>query len=276
MKNQTSKNEKLSRYNLKIKFFPNDVIKETCFSRPIFNPHKLEAIPKISYGTVYDPSVDKFVRYFELTKEGKEKTKERVRNDSKKRAMDKATEICFANNWQYFITLTLDEEKINRYSPTEIYKKLKNFLDNAVRRKNIKYIIFPEYHKQHAYEEKPAIHLHGLLIAEKEVLNLEDSGKKTEQNQTIYNWNDWKYGFSTLIELDGNCAVYDYVKKYMTKENEKIFGKMYLSGGKDLIREVPTEYHNVDYYSFDGKEYNIPSALLSVKYKTLKLEGVEN
>lgn len=43
-----------------------------------------------------------------------------VRTDSMKRAIDKAYEIGLSNNFQYFVTLTLDETKIDRYNPSII------------------------------------------------------------------------------------------------------------------------------------------------------------
>lgn len=221
--------------------------------------------------TLLDPFTGKYVP-FTLLKDPEEEKNKRIRNDSMKRAIDKAFEIGLANNFQYFVTLTLDESKIDRYTPSLIYPKLRNFLHNATRRKNMDYILFPEYHKQRPGEEKPAIHFHGLINAEN--LSLTDSGKKTEKGQTVYNWNDWKYGFSTLIKLDGNTAVVRYVTKYITKGNAKIFGKFYLSGGKTLKREVPAEFLNIDYATFEGDEYEVPSAGMCVKYKTFHL-GVD-
>jgi len=283
----------LVKYNCRVKYFPDEVIKVTCFSKPIFNPDKVELFGKKEKENEclkkYDPETDtmayKFVEgktlycpftgeYVPLApwQEGSKKPgriKGEVRSDSLKRAIDKAFEIGCANDFQYFVTLTLDKEKIDRYNTELIYKKLRIFLNDAVKRKNLKYILFPEYHKQHEGEERPAIHFHGLMSAD--ILHLEDSGKKTEAGQTIYNWSDWKYGFSTVIKLDGRAAVIRYVTKYITKGNAKIFGKFYFSGGKSLKREVPTEYLNKDYTSFQGEEYTIPQAGMSVKYKTFNL-----
>ena len=85
----------------------------------------------------------------------------------------------------------------------------------------------------------------------------------------------WKYGFSTVIKLDGRSAIVKYVTKYITKGNAKIFGKFYLSGGRTLKREVPAEFLNIDYASFDGQEYEIPAAGMRVKYKTFDLDWDE-
>lgn len=279
----------LVKYNCRVKYFPDNVIKVTCFSKPIFNPHKVEPFGKekkreslqeynpltdemaykfVEGKTILDPFTGEYVPLVFWQDEFKE-TKDRVRSDSVKRAIDKAFEIGFANDFQYFITLTLDEKKIDRYSPALIKDKLHSFLSNAVRRKDLKYILFPEYHKEHEWEESPAIHFHGLISGDN--LNLKNSGLRNEDGQVIYNWEDWKYGFSTVIGLDGRAAVVYYVTKYITKDSNKIFGKYYFAGGKELKREVPTEYINRDYEQFQGEEYYIPQAKMGVKYKTFDL-----
>ena len=267
----------LVKYNCRVKYFPDNQIKITCFSKPIFNPHQVERIGKddemaykfIQKEYILNPFTNEFIPLSSFEEKRKRKKGE-IRSDSMNRAIDRAFEIGCSNDFQYFITLTLDETKIDRSDTDLIYKKLYNFLHNAVKRKNMKYLIFPEYHKQHENEEKPAIHFHGLISADN--LHLEDSGKQTESGQAIYNWSDWKYGFSTLIKLDGRSAVLRYVTKYITKGNAKIFGKFYFSGGKGLNRQVPTEYMNKDYQSFDGQEYKVPNAGMSVKYKTFNLD----
>ena len=142
-----------------------------------------------------------------------------------------------------------------------------------VQRHQMDYILFPEYHKPEPGQTERAIHFH--MLANANTLKLSDSGKKTKNGQTIYNLLGWKYGFSTVIKLDGRSAIVKYVTKYITKGNAKIFGKFYLSGGRTLKREVPAEFLNIDYASFDGQEYEIPAAGMRVKYKTFNLDWEE-
>lgn len=222
--------------------------------------------------TIWDPFTEKYCPFTLL----KEKTEHAVRNDNIKRAIDKAFEIGLANEFTYFITLTLDKAKIDRYDKDVIYPKLRNWLKNCVQRNNMDYLLFAEYHKLKEGETKQAIHFHALVNAQN--LKLTDSGKTTDNGQTIYNLAGWKYGFSTVIELDGRTAIVRYVTKYITKGNHKIFGKFYLSGGKTLKREVPAEYLNIDYETFEGEEYRISPAKMSVKYKTFNLgqNAIEN
>lgn len=276
-----------------MRYFPDDQIRITCFSRHIYNPLKLEdprkdeirdekirergelleydpeegrlAYKFVEGKTILNPFTGK-ITPFTIMKDRSQRT------DSIKRAIDKAFEIGLANDFKYFITLTLDKEKIDRYDRVLIYKKLRSWLCNRVQRNKMDYILFPEYHKLEDGQTERAIHFHGLVNAEG--LDLVDSGRKTKAGQEIFNLTNWKYGFSTVIELDGRTAIVRYVTKYITKGNEKIFGKYYLSGGKTLKREVPAEYLNLDYNEFDGQEYHIPAAGMSVKYKTYNLGDI--
>ena len=93
--------------------------------------------------TIWSPFENKFVP-ITMMKEPEEK---RIRYDNMKRAIDKAFEIGLCNEFQYFITLTLDKTKIDRYDPEKIYKKLRVWLSNMVQRHQMDYILFPEYHK---------------------------------------------------------------------------------------------------------------------------------
>ncbi len=53
-----------------------------------------------------------------------------VRDDNMRRARNKVFDIARLNDFQWFITWTLDKHLIDRYNPTEVSKKLKNFLNN--------------------------------------------------------------------------------------------------------------------------------------------------
>ena len=234
-----------AKYNCRYKFF-GSFTKVTVFSKKVFCPKNLEIKNK--------------VKFINRSKRGNIKSDE-IRADSIKRAKDKAYEICYANKFDYFITFTLDKEKIDRYDKDIILKKFKKWLNNRVERGNFKYIIFPEYHKD------GAIHFHGLCSGE---LKLIDSGKRTKKGQVIYNSDSWTYGFSTVIKLEGSYErVINYIVKYISKDKKRVFGKFYFAGGKDLKREVTTIYTNISYESVKtDKVYYIKGANLSVKYLT--------
>lgn len=179
-----------------------------------------------------------------------------IRMDSLKRTKEKIKDIAYANKFQYFVTFTLDGEKIDRYDNELILKRLKNWL--RCQAKDFKYLIIPELHKD------GAVHFHGLVSG---WLKMKDSGLKTKNGQAIYNVGKWGLGFSTAVKLEGSYErIVNYIVKYITKDNAMIFGKSYFAGGRGLKREVPTRYENIDFNEVDAKVYNIPQAGMSVKY----------
>lgn len=264
-------------YNTRIKHFGRFTV-TTCFSRSVLNPQKLEkhSQSKVVFNKKstkrYDPFTDSMI---EICKDSNidepelsdEALPKKDRSDSIKRAKDSVIEIAYANRFQYFVTLTLDQSKISRTDTNEIRSKLNRWLSNQVQRNQMKYVILPEYHKQKAWEDKPAVHFHGLISG---VFRMSDSGKTTQRGQTILNMENWHYGFTTAIELDNEYdKIVNYVLKYITKDSQKILGRWYLSGGKGLERKVPTEYINTNYDTFEGTEYMVPEANMAVKYKTV-------
>ncbi len=175
-----------------------------------------------------------------------------------KQSRDKIFDLAIMNEWTHFVTLTLDGEKIDRYDVDQVRKKVRKWLEHAVSRKNLRYILIPEYHKD------GAIHFHGLFFGD---LTYLDSGKKDKQGRPLLNIKEWRLGFSSAVRLDGNSiAISRYITKYITKSNNKIFGSWALRGGHGLVREVPSDYAHVDFDLVDGVVYEIPQAGLKVKY----------
>lgn len=188
---------------------------------------------------------------------GREESARRARSRARNRVFD----LINCNQWNYFITLTLSPDKVNRYDYTDIVRHLNIWLDNRVRRKGLRYIIVPEHHKD------GAIHFHGLI---NDVLYVVDSGKKDKQGHIIYNLPEWDYGFTTAIELYGSTTtVSKYVLKYVTKENHKVGGRWYLHGGQ--LAEPTYTYDWVDYdtFSADGSFEYVPEEGYSFKILNL-------
>ena len=230
-------------YNARVKVYPNDILKYTVFNKLIFNPDKAELINKINKRDDYIKSDNPVTR-----------------DDSLKRSKDKIFDISFINGdlWQYFITLTLDKTKIDRYDKKEINKKLKTWLNNMVKRYDFNYIIIPEYH------EDGAIHFHGLCSGNNLKLTYVKIDKK---GRKVYNLDNWNLGFSTAIELDDNrTAVSAYITKYVTKDTTKILGNVYYAGGHSIKRDCKAVYQNIDYSEFKGQEIKVPNTCIKVKY----------
>lgn len=162
---------------------------------------------------------------------------------AKRRARSAVADIALSNDFRYFVTLTLDGSKVNRYDPAEVTRRLNGWLDNHVRRDGLAYVLVPELHKD------GAIHFHGFFNG---ALAAVDSGtldtgtgkpKKprsaaqraqwlSDGAHVVYNLPAWTLGFTTAIELYGTRrAAVGYVCKYVTKAQTKVGGRWYYSGG---------------------------------------------
>ncbi len=230
------------RFNTKVKNYPDGSQKLTVFNKPVYIKPGYE-----------------FHEYKDRDRPTEYNTDGESRLDNLHRTKNKVFDIAFMNDFRYFVTITLNKEKIDRYDIPTIKQKIRKFLDNQVNRKGLVYLIIPEHHKD------GAIHFHGLIKCDK--LNLVDSGKRLNDGRVVYNWVDWKYGFTTVLPLVGDISfVSKYITKYITKDEKKIFGQYYLAGGKGLKRDVPFELCNTDFDGYDCQEYCIEDAHLRVKY----------
>ena len=190
-----------------------------------------------------------------------------------RRARAKLRDIALCTPFRYFVTLTLDREKVDRYDMAVITKKLNNWLDNQVRRHGLSYVLVPERHRD------GAIHFHGFF---NDALPVIDSGTLTNipgrkrpgrprseaQRKTwleagarvVYNLPAWHLGFTTAIELYGEYSkAVAYVCKYIGKQTRaadprgaaaealpagKVGGRWYYSGGD--LGAPAVEYATLD------------------------------
>lgn len=144
---------------------------------------------------------------------------------SKRRARAAVREYGLCNDWQWFVTLTLDPARIERYDANEVLRTLRCWLDNAVRRHGLHYVLVPERHK------KGGIHFHGFFGGSD--FRAVDSGHRDKGGHVIYNLPDWTWGFSTGIELYGDLAsAVGYCCKYISKGEAKVGGRWYYCGGE--------------------------------------------
>ena len=180
------------------------------------------------------------------------------------------------NDWKYFLTITFDGSEYDFKNPDFVKKKVRKWLEHQVERQGLKYLLIPEYH------EKGGIHCHALVNDSLEVV---DSGTvivagypkpiKRENAlkfgsdilHTVYNVSKWKYGFSTAIEITDATGFAYYITKYITKGNDKIFGKYYWAGG-DIKREPEIVFTNTDFCSIDRPVHYMPYTGHSYKYNS--------
>lgn len=172
---------------------------------------------------------------------------------SMRRARAKVRRMALANEFRYFVTLTLDPAKVDSHDGASVVKKLNAWASNAVQRHGLRYILVPERHK------KGGIHFHGFF---NDVLPAVDSGtirvpwaKKPRRPRSeaerqewlcaggriVYNLPGWSLGFTTAMELYGDYpAAVAYVCKYIGKDGTKPAGRWYYSGGD--LQEPRAEY----------------------------------
>ena len=192
-------------------------------------------------------------------------------NRSRRRAYKKVRDIMDCNDFQWFMTFTLDGDKIDRTDYQAFIKKVNTYLDNRVRRCGWRYCAVVEYHQRVEQNGKHALHMH--VCASGDRFNLTDSGtvivaghKKPikrayarrlgfadSEMKTVYNVADWTLGHSTAIHTYGKrLALSRYITKYITKSDDKVGGRWYYSGGS---LELPQYlYENVDFSSVVGAD----------------------
>lgn len=143
------------------------------------------------------------------------------------RAKNKIIEIGYCNDFDYFVTLTIDKDKQDRFDLREYIKDLGYMIQNLNARTNaqIRYILIPERHKNGAW------HLHGLMTGfHPDMLQQfvkEDPRKLPvrildglKNGETLYEWLDYskRFGFCTLSKIRNREAALHYILKYINKE----------------------------------------------------------
>lgn len=157
---------------------------------------------------------------------------------SMRRARAKLRRLALANDFEYFVTLTLSPEAVDRHDAKAIMAKVNRWLDNMVRRHGLRYVLVPEQHKDGAW------HFHGFFAGEG--LACQDSGIRWEGRE-VYNLPQWGYGFTTAQRLYGEySAAVAYVCKYIGKQQgQRPMGRWYYSGG--ALKEPAKEYMTMEY-----------------------------
>jgi hypothetical protein len=198
---------------------------------------------------------------------------------SRRRALRAIRDIMDCNQFDWFLTFTLNGERFSRDDYSTFCKKVNKYLANRVQRYGWSYVACMEYH-----HDQKNLHLHAVVKAD--TIKLVDSGTvlrptggrpvklatalrqgfKIEELKTVYNVTDWVDGFSTAIHTYGSPAsLAKYITKYITKSENKVGGRWYYSGG-DLQRPRYV-YDNVDYDLIEPtREYTNAGVSFKVVY----------
>jgi hypothetical protein len=167
-----------------------------------------------------------------------------------RRARVALRDYALSTEFRYFVTLTLDASRVDRFDMLQITKKMQAWCSNMVQRHGLTYVLVPELHKD------GAVHFHGFF---NDALPVTDSGTvvppsggkpkrpRSAAERTaliaagghiVYNLPAWTLGFTTALELYGEYSkAVGYCCKYIGKQQRdgeiprKIGGRWYYSGG---------------------------------------------
>lgn len=145
---------------------------------------------------------------FEITKEDNKKTSdEEIERISLSRTKKNIKEIALCNNFEYFVTFTVNSLTCDRFSLIECQNKLKELLKAYKRKyKEFAYLIITEKHKNGAF------HFHGLCKGfSKNDLYTNNNGYISSMHFDILGFNS----FSRIREYNKCC---NYITKYISKD----------------------------------------------------------
>jgi hypothetical protein len=141
------------------------------------------------------------------------------------RAKSKIYELSLCNEWQQFVTLTLNKEKYDRNDLEKFIKDFGQYIRNFNKKNNlsIKYLLIPEVHKKGGW------HMHGLLQGLPEsflrAFTLQEHiptyiRDKIKSGGIVYDWEDYKskFGFCDIEPIRNQDACAKYVTKYINKD----------------------------------------------------------
>ena len=179
--------------------------------------------------TLEEDEFNDFLGDWLLTKNVSEDvSRETIRETKMKESLSRSKRIIWeyarCNKWDYFVTLTLDEKKIDRKDLAGAVARMGRMiwkLNQSVtgekwgRQKKVEYVIVPELHKD------GSVHFHGLMRGfHKSDLRINEHG--------YIEWKHWreKFGFCNLQEIKDREKVCSYITKYVSKEMcETVKGK---------------------------------------------------
>jgi len=165
------------------------------------------------------------------------------RKSSTRRSKTSVTDYALCNKFSQFITLTFDQKLTDSFN-YDLCKKLVSKWINNQRRHSplLTYILVAEKHKS------GAIHFHMITNNYRGELTTAVNPKTgkivRKKGKTIYNIDGWKYGFSTLSNIDNQQATAYYLQKYLTKDFIEAFNKKRYWVSRGLIK--PVKDYNVN------------------------------
>jgi hypothetical protein len=137
------------------------------------------------------------------------------------RAKSRIFELAMCNEWHYFVTMTLDKGKYNRYDLSRFQADLSQFVRDQ-RKKwgcELRYLFVPEQHKLRDGELTPAWHIHGLLQGVSLDMVADFPVGVPGRLKGYLNYPDYmnRFGWCSLAPISNPHAVSAYITKYVSK-----------------------------------------------------------
>lgn len=204
------------------------------------------------------------------------------------RARGKIFELAMCNDWQFFVTLTLSDEKLkklglSRYDLKGFYKYFSKWLNNY--KYKLSYLLVPEKHKD------GAIHFHGFISGfpldspDLELFTENDHLpykllNKIKDGEIIFNWLPFseKFGFCDFEFIRNQEKCSSYVTKYISKELYKTIDNLgahcyYCSTGLKRAERIIKTFDIIDNIDYNYENDYVHVAILN-KYDIDTLEIV--
>lgn len=142
----------------------------------------------------------------------KESTTEKINDEKLSNSISRSRTAIFeysmVNDFDYFITLTLNPSKRDVFDLDGYIKNFGQFIRDLRKKYStkIEYLLVPEKHKSGAW------HLHGLIkgIPQEQLF---------KNNNGYLDWRDYKlkFGYASLSPVRNKVAISKYITKYITK-----------------------------------------------------------
>lgn len=136
------------------------------------------------------------------------------------RAKTTIREYAVCNEFDYFVTLTLDKAKYDRYNLDAFIKDLGQFIRDYRKKydADIQYILIPEQHEDGAW------HLHGLMkgIKDEHMIPFDEIERAPAKlkGKDYYNFTKYadKFGFNSMGKIKNRKRCASYITKYIDKQ----------------------------------------------------------
>lgn len=166
------------------------------------------------------------------------------------RARRTVLELALCNEWDYFCTFTLSQDKFDRFDLGAWCKSFTQWMrDQRKKGYDIAYVLVPERHANGAW------HAHGLMKGNMPLITFREErkqGRVLPDNLVFNGWMDWpayrdKFGFCSFDYVKDPVRCGFYVTKYLIKDigrNVTDLGKhLYLSSQKLNRAEFHTDIY---------------------------------